>query len=461
MQVNFEGKIRPYIVALLLSFEIALSFSAFGFITIGNFSLSLLPIFIYVLAYCFGTVASLIAGLFLGLNSIWATSIGFLAPADVLYSPFDSGNPIGSLILAIGVRLLIAIIASHTFQHARKEQKHPYLIAIIAVIVTHVIYTSISMLLGGLLFPQAYRAALNNIENNRTYIIVNLLIECTINCILMIGVVATVNSKSTKQFIDCATKGINRTPRRTNFFAIAGMTVFFAFFSIGVGLRTLKFVKNLLINETQKMPQEIAEILKQISWQQQTSNLALSVVILIIALLVYYYFIELENSLNYKASLDLMTNVYNRETTRQTIEEKLAQHGPSLCALIIIDIDDFKTINDTYGHTSGDDAVIKLAKILSYSFKDDAVVGRVGGDEFMVFWENVKGKEEVDKKLKELQLNISTITLSNTRKTLECSIGVSIAKMSSKDIRFHYGNADIALYKVKAAGKNNYAFFEG
>lgn len=155
------------------------------------------------------------------------------------------------------------------------------------------------------------------------------------------------------------------------------------------------------------------------------------------------------------ARKDAMTGLYNRNYTEflvgKMMEKKLSGLG---YAILVMDIDDFKTVNDTYGHLTGDMVIKEVARRLSMSF-DKGIVGRIGGDEFMVFFEYDQPKEQVialcDDKRKELsfQYHENTFTLY-----IHCSMGMYFNPQQNRSYKKAYEFADKALYEAKSKGKN-------
>ena len=87
-----------------------------------------------------------------------------------------------------------------------------------------------------------------------------------------------------------------------------------------------------------------------------------------------------------RASKDALSGLLNRVTAEQYINERLQSMGENdTCAMFIIDADDFKRINDSLGHQAGDQAIRRFSQILSSQFRANDIVGRLGGDEFLVF----------------------------------------------------------------------------
>lgn len=159
------------------------------------------------------------------------------------------------------------------------------------------------------------------------------------------------------------------------------------------------------------------------------------------------------------ASHDMLTGLMNRETTMRKIEKYLFSEGAELNhAFFMIDIDNFKKINDTLGHEAGDKALSELADSISSCFDSDDFVGKIGGDEFLVFYKNVADIQAVRDKARELLNNLERVYASdNVRAYISGSIGITMyhgGKNPAKSLNLLYAEADAALYKAKAIGKN-------
>ncbi|MEG0354428.1 MAG: sensor domain-containing diguanylate cyclase, partial [Lachnospiraceae bacterium] len=160
------------------------------------------------------------------------------------------------------------------------------------------------------------------------------------------------------------------------------------------------------------------------------------------------------------AQRDPLTELYNKITTRDLIEDYLHTSGQP-AAFLMLDIDDFKNINDTLGHESGDMALIEIANRLKKMFRTSDIVGRMGGDEFVVFLEGLGQEEELKQKL----LNISTVLgdkleMRNQSCSISCSIGVALFPEDGKTFGELFRKADVALYYVKQHGKNGFSTYK-
>ncbi len=159
---------------------------------------------------------------------------------------------------------------------------------------------------------------------------------------------------------------------------------------------------------------------------------------------------------------DGLTGLYNKKMTEQQIRKQLASRPTLKCgALMVIDVDNFKSINDTFGHLYGDAVITQLGSSLRSIFQKSDILGRVGGDEFFVFLRNYKDKDVVIQRAEEL-CNEFRKTYEQNGAIVKISASVGIATTDdSFDFEDIYKFADIALYSTKSKGKNGYTFYTG
>lgn len=159
--------------------------------------------------------------------------------------------------------------------------------------------------------------------------------------------------------------------------------------------------------------------------------------------------------LHYKSERDQLTSIYNKDIADTLIRQCLAQSSPeAVHAFLILDLDDFKQINDIYGHQTGDDVLVRFSAILRKTFRRDDIIGRFGGDEFIILMKDVPSEEFIAEKLKTLYACLD----EDKNPPLTCSIGVTLAHGGS-DYTEIFEQADKALYKVKCEGKARFCFY--
>lgn len=166
-----------------------------------------------------------------------------------------------------------------------------------------------------------------------------------------------------------------------------------------------------------------------------------------------------EVKLRLEAEKDPLTKLYNKTTTKSLIEECLEKNSSSQHALIIIDIDNFKTINDTRGHTIGDQILLAFSAELNKNFRETDILGRAGGDEFIVLIKNINSIAMVCDKLQRFTSSFKKYGIEHGFPgRLSCSIGVSIYNKDGKTYDELFKKADAAMYEAKRNGKDQYKF---
>lgn len=170
-----------------------------------------------------------------------------------------------------------------------------------------------------------------------------------------------------------------------------------------------------------------------------------------------------EIQLRRKADTDQLTGLFNRTSGVERIEAEMkylnlpegAEH-----AFIILDLDNFKALNDTMGHQAGDKALKDVAQILQQHFRAYDIVCRLGGDEFVVFLKNIPD-EAIERNIRNLlkKLNLKYYSEGNCVE-ISASLGIALAPLHGRTFADLYSKADRALYKVKQEGKNGFKIYE-
>ena len=171
--------------------------------------------------------------------------------------------------------------------------------------------------------------------------------------------------------------------------------------------------------------------------------------------LMYYTTKENENQLNYDANHDKLTGLFNR----RGYEFFLKNIDMETCALMIIDLDKFKGINDTYGHDIGDKIIKKAAKLIFNSFRSQDYVCRIGGDEFAVIMTRADAsmKDLIKRKVDMINEKMAS-TEGEDVPPASCSVGVAFGQ-ENITVSEVFKRADEALYNAKENGRNGIAFY--
>lgn len=161
-----------------------------------------------------------------------------------------------------------------------------------------------------------------------------------------------------------------------------------------------------------------------------------------------------------RAEQDGMTGLLNKVTVEARISAALSRQDGGVCALLIADIDDLKYINDTFGHDRGDEAIIAFAAALKAQFRSTDLIGRIGGDEFIIFLTGVKNDQIIRKLAHSLACRLLEIQVGEPASVpVHGSIGVAIGETGREAFPLLRRQADQALYHIKRSGKSDYAVY--
>ena len=173
---------------------------------------------------------------------------------------------------------------------------------------------------------------------------------------------------------------------------------------------------------------------------------------------------RLEGELRHRAFHDTLTDLPNRELFRDRVQNALARRDRQHTAVsvLILDLDDFKLVNDTLGHVAGDELLVEVGRRLKACLREDDSAARLGGDEFAVCTGAGSGSASGAQGLAERILGAFTepFHIGQTQVSTNVSIGVSVANAGTSGPVDMLREADLALYAAKSAGKHTFRFFE-
>ena len=168
----------------------------------------------------------------------------------------------------------------------------------------------------------------------------------------------------------------------------------------------------------------------------------------------------LKREINIQKDTDDLTGLKNKGALTREINEYLDNYSKNKGIMLLLDIDYFKKINDTYGHDFGDEVIRQLGKYLGKLFTNGEIVGRFGGDEFLIFIKDADSKE--------LAENIAKVIVSDTKDNIKLpnkdqffsvSIGIAIYHGVEKNYSEIFKKADVALYKTKNDKTTHYSVY--
>jgi len=218
------------------------------------------------------------------------------------------------------------------------------------------------------------------------------------------------------------------------------------------------------------IPQDEVERLVAAEWED-SRNLNTSIMVTLIAFIVILITMNIlgriqmmrqNKALETKADTDLLTGLSNKIATERLIQEFTEDYPEGQSMFVILDIDNFKKINDTMGHAFGDDILRSLGHQLRSEFRVTDIIGRTGGDEFILFLKFIKTDELLEREgqrildfFRQFKGGGEYVKYSAT-----ASIGVSVFPRDGQDYESLYRTADSALYESKRKGKNQLTFFD-
>ena len=229
---------------------------------------------------------------------------------------------------------------------------------------------------------------------------------------------------------------------------------------------------NYLDKKLLKKQKQYEEMLNRI-----IKNIAVSTLIIFIIMLavIYYFASMLKNLFNTyndeiqrekavlfkKANFDMLTGLYNREHFVLELNEFLnfVEREHKKLAVVFIDLDRFKEINDSLGHQSGDEVLRIIAKRLKTSVRQSDIVSRFGGDEFAILFYDIDTFEIISILEKILNKIKEPVEIKGIKYYISASLGVSVSPNDGTDAETLIKNADTAMYKAKNAGKDRFEFY--
>lgn len=161
------------------------------------------------------------------------------------------------------------------------------------------------------------------------------------------------------------------------------------------------------------------------------------------------------------AETDQLTGLYNKVTTEKKIKEYMENYPDTQSLLFVLDIDNFKKINDTMGHAFGDEVLRNIGQGLKMQFRSSDIIGRAGGDEFIILLKDLRDDECLIREAKKLENYFRNLQVGGYVKyAATASIGCAVFPREGTSFEELYKSADQALYNAKRRGKNQLAFYK-
>lgn len=395
-------KFEKYVFVLLLAIELIMSFTFLGFIHIDPISLTTAYIPIVVAGCLLGPLESTLIGLVFGLASMYKASALYVVSDDKIFSPLYSGNPIGSILLSVGSRVLFGFVIGYLFSIIKGRRYEKIGIWILSLI-SQWIHAFLVFTVMGACFPQLGYTGMSTFHMGINDALIAL---C---CLFWVEVAYKIYHKERIQkYKDAVNQSLDDPYLSSKIVAISSGI---SFLIICIAIFSTGYFAN---RSTYMLKQHRVHVTRTIE-------------------------------------IDSLTGVMGRRLFLQhcqNIQSDQRIHGHQGWFLFL-DVDWFKQINDKLGHIAGDETLKKFAMFLKEQFEPYGVVGRVGGDEFAVMIEEEMSQEVLEKELEQFFQNISGI---QKEVTVSCSIGV-YRFTYPKTIKELLTKTDEILYEAKANGR--------
>ena len=428
---------QRYLFEFLLALELLMSFTLFGYIHIPPISVTTAYLPILLAGCLLGPLESTVLGLAFGLASMFKASAGYVMPSDQLFSPFQSGYPVRSLLLSVGARTLFGLLIGLAYAAARKS-RHPRVWA--AVI--SALGPRFHALVVGIVFELCFPADASQLASslfNWGDVVTSLL------CLsLVLLVQALLQSAPVQRFRTCIDRS-SRNPylEKTLVRLLVGFGLFVMVLTVLSAVYFAQRSTYMLSCYGITVTSGVASDTLHLQIQFLFATLSLNAMSIVVMLSTYKYM----SYQKYLGELDALTNVMGRRMFLASCDH--LQDG----WFLFLDVDDFKTINDTFGHDAGDRTLREVAAGLQAAFSDCGIVGRMGGDEFAVLLPRPLPEPELTRRLEQFQSGI--VGLLGGSSKVSCSIGVSRFS-HPHELEALLKFSDQLLYEVKRSGKGRY-----
>lgn len=449
---NRSRSSRRYLFGILIAVELLMSFSFFGYIHVEPISITIAYIPVLLAGALTGPLEALVLGAVFGLASMWKASATYVMASDQLFSPLLSGDPFASIFLSVGSRMLFGLITGLFYYFAkglRKPGAGVFLVSFFGRLIhSLMVYSTM-----GLFFPEAGFGpadafsgffSLSNLTSNLA------------TALIVFAFWLFFRSKTWRQFqnrleLSRAMQTAEPAPR----LALIVSVLLTLAAAIAV---TLYFVHRIdYVLQVNGIALNVTGYADVLHLQIQFLFGIISLMVLVILFFVLNR--QYNNYMAYEAKLDSLTGLMTRRAffpacsrTLQTLSAQGTQTG-TLGYFIMVDLDYFKTINDTLGHPEGDRALREVAKGLKECFDRDSHIGRLGGDEFAVLVCTDMAVPELEVKLRHFLDRFHRLKWKE--QTLGCSIGALPVHPGASPEKL-YLETDRLLYAAKEQGRNQY-----
>lgn len=442
--MNWKKKrFERYVFEFLIAIELIMSFTFLGYIHVPPISIATAYIPIVIIGCMFGPWQAGLAGLIFGLGSLYKASASYVQPADMVFSPLRSSNPMESILLSVGTRILFGLIIGALFWLVKKNAHRKIWNGVIAFLAPKL---QALLVFGamGLFFPELGYTAASAFQIVKSDIMI-----AVVCCVCMEVCDAIYHSARAGKLQEAMNQSQENLYWSSKVWGgIIAITLFVIFIAAVSTVYFSDRARFLLTEHGINVTDVIYGDLIHLQIQFLIAMLALNFILILIILMVYRYMKYRE----YLGEMDPLTGVMGRrmflhhcEMIQTTSQKVLPKKG----WFLFLDVDWFKKINDTLGHMVGDETLQLVAQNLDRAFGKYGAVGRVGGDEFAVMIEEPMNRAQLEERLGQFEKSVSMILMEGK---VSCSIGVYHFTFP-QEIKHLLRETDSALYAAKERGR--------
>ena len=448
LEVRPGTTLRRFALAALVAVELLMSFSFLGYFHVEPISVTTAYLPVLLAGALLGPLEAGVVGAAFGLASMWKASASYVMAADQLFSPLFSGNPMGSVLLSVGSRMLFGVVIGLLYLAVRRLRPGWLWVGAVSFF-GRTVHSLMVYSVMALCFPAAGFGPGDAFSSFWTPM--NLLSNLA-TALMVLAVWLAANSRRWRRFSRRLElyQSIQAGDRyhRLSLAAVLVLTVLSALAVAFYFAQRIQYV--LSVNGIQLTAEDYGDVLHL---QVQFLFGIISLMVLVILFLILNRRHTAYTALAGKQ--DSLTGVMTRKAFFGACGRVLGawkpQDGP-LGYFIMVDLDYFKVINDTRGHPEGDRALKEVARNLREVFGRASLIGRMGGDEFaLLVWD--LGEEELEVCLRHFLERVRRITWEGWK--LTCSVG-ALAVPAPRPAEKLYLDADRLLYAAKEKGRDRY-----
>lgn len=446
-------KENRYLLWCLAAIELFMSFSFLGYIHIEPISLTFVYIPVLVAGCLLGWREAALLGAVFGLSAMWKASAFYVGAGDAIFSPTMSDRPVQSILMSVGARILFGVVVGLLYELARRW-KHPVLGILLVTSVGKTIHSVIVYAFMQLFFPEMGFTVQNAFDG--------MFRAETLLSVLVVDLIVLLCYRFMQSSY------VRNLIRRIHAMdEISGLTVHYnkkliaviVALVIGLSLSVAYYFTNRIQSVMDSYGIDLSGSISYDLLHLQIQFLFGMISLAILAAVAIIIFQKNYSYLDYEAQMDELTGLLGRrqffQIGNRMLKTQDADCGGKTRCFLILDVDHFKEINDTYGHPAGDRVLKKVADNLTQVLHGEAILGRLGGDEFVALVYHPMSDREIREKMQLLKEKNSGIRIQD--RTVTCSIGVVPAEEGSS-LEELYRGADRLLYEAKKKGRNQSVF---